>query len=326
MRAREVTQAWPAPSYERMRFGGPLQRVDLRIAMNQKRFSENPLPSTRFFICLLTAISVLLIFESAARGASIQHGTLDLIAENGWVTPGQSFTIGLHFKLDPGWHIYWENPGDAGEPPRVTWQLPTGITAGEIEWPAPQTMLTSTVMNYVYDNEVLLIIPMRAAASLPVSSNGAKLDASLRLLICSKEMCVPAKAQVTLSLPVKAQPASPDVRVTGLFSTTRAHLPKSAPAGWQFTWAEKKDSFVLRGRASAKASPKYFFPLDEMQIDFSAKQEISPVSGGFQITLRKSNQLTKPVSRLRGVLVLEDGQAYLLDMPAGGSATGHTGS
>lgn len=294
--------------------------------MNQKCSSESPLVCARSIIILIAAASLLFSFEGTMRGASIQHGTLDLIAENGWVTPGQGFTIGLHFKLDPGWHIYWENPGDAGEPPRVTWQLPAGITAGEIEWPAPQTMLTSTIMNYVYDNEVLLIVPMRAAASLPASSNGAKLDASLRLLICSKDMCVPAKAQVTLLLPVKPQPASPDARVTGLFATTRAHLPKPAPAGWQFTWAEKKDSFILRARTGTKASPKYFFPLDEMQIDFSAKQEISPVSGGFQITLRKSNQLTKPVSRLRGVLVLEDGQAYLLDMLAGGSAAGHTGS
>jgi thiol:disulfide interchange protein DsbD len=309
-----------------MSFAGQIQWFDSGIAMIQKRISESLVTRARFFIFLLASASLFFTFEGAARGASIQHGTLDLIAENGWVTPGQSFTIGLHFKMDPGWHIYWKNPGDAGEPPRVTWQLPAGITAGEIEWPAPQTMLTSTVMNYVYDNEVLLIVPMQAAASVPASSGGAKIDASLRLLICSKEMCVPAKAQVSLTLPVKTQGAAPDGRVEGLFSATRTHLPKPVPAGWQFTWADKQNSFVLRARTSTKTLPTYFFPLDDMEIDFSAKQEVAPATGGFQITLRKSNQLTKPVSRLRGVLVLADGQAYLLDMPAGGSPAGHTGS
>jgi thiol:disulfide interchange protein DsbD len=309
-----------------MRLPKRFHAIDPRIAMNLKHSLENIESPTRFFICLLVAVLLLGSFARTARGASIQHGTLDLIAENGWVTPGQSFTIGLHFKMDPGWHIYWENPGDAGEPPRVTWQLPAGITAGEIEWPAPQTMLTSTIMNYVYDDEVLLLVPMKAAASVPVSASGTKVDASVRLLICSKEMCVPAKAQVSLSLPVKAQQGSPDARVAGLFSASRAHLPKPAPAGWQFTWTDEKDSFVLRARTSAKIAPTYFFPLDEMQVDFSAKQEITPVTGGFQITLRKSNQLTKPVSRLRGVLVMADGQAYLLDMPAVSSAAGHTGS
>jgi hypothetical protein len=118
----------------------------------------------------------------------------------------------------------------------------------------------------------------------------------------------------------------PDPRVQPLFSATRAHLPKPVPAGWQFSWTDRQNSFVLRARTSGKASPEYFFPLEESQIDFSAKQEIAPAAGGYQLTLRKSNQLTKPISRLRGVLVMADGQAYLLDMPARGSAASHPGS
>jgi thiol:disulfide interchange protein DsbD len=282
--------------------------------------------TTRHFRFLLAAVFFLTSFATVGRGASIQHGTLDLVSENGWMSPGENFTLGLHFKMDPGWHIYWQNPGDAGEPPRVTWQLPAGITAGEIEWPAPGRMLSSSIMNYVYDNEVLLLVPMRAVQSVPVSSGGAKIDASVRLLICSKEMCVPAKAQLTLSIPVKAQTPVPDPRVQPLFSATRAHLPKPVPAGWQFSWTDRQNSFVLRARTSGKASPEYFFPLEESQIDFSAKQEIAPAAGGYQLTLRKSNQLTKPISRLRGVLVMADGQAYLLDMPARGSAASHPGS
>ncbi len=293
--------------------------------MIQKSLPESPRLNARNFICLIAAFFFLGCLADGSQGATIQHGTLDLVAENGWITPGQEFTVGLHFKMDPGWHIYWENPGDAGEPPRVTWQLPAGITAGEIEWPAPERMLTSTIMNYVYDNEVLLLVPMRTAQNVAVTSGGAKLDASVRLLICSKEMCVPAKAQLTLSLPVKAQPAPVDARVEPLFSATRARLPKPAPAGWQFSWADKQNSFVLHARTRARTLPAYYFPLDELQIDFSAKQEIAPVAGGFQITVRKSNQLTKPATRLRGVLVLADGQAYLLDVPVGSSTAGHTG-
>jgi DsbC/DsbD-like thiol-disulfide interchange protein len=32
-------------------------------------------------------------------------------------------TLGLYFKLEPGWHIYWKNAGDSGEPPRARWTL-----------------------------------------------------------------------------------------------------------------------------------------------------------------------------------------------------------
>ncbi len=289
--------------------------------------SLNPLCSvTRSLPVLIAAILFICLSAAPAWATSIQHGTVDLISENAWISPGQSFTIGLHFKMDPGWHIYWKNPGDSGEPPSVSWQLPQGITAGEIEWPAPTRMLASTVMNYVYDGEVLLLVPMQAAKSISATGGAAKLDASARILICSKEMCVPSKAQLSISLPVKAQASTPDQNAASLFSATRARLPKPAPSGWQFTWTDKQNFVVLRARTSQKISPAYFFPLDEDQIDFSAKQEITPATGGFQLTLRKSNQLTKPIVRLRGVLVLEDGQAYFLDMPAGGATPARTGN
>ena len=265
-------------------------------------------------------------FAVAGRAVPIQHGTLDLIAENSWIAPGQSFTLGLHFKLDPGWHIYWKNPGDSGEPPQVTWQLPQGMTAGDIEWPAPTRMMTSTIMNYVYDDEVLLLVPMRASQSFAAPQSGVKLDASVRLLICSKEMCVPAKAQLSISLPTKTQSPMPDKSVAALFASARAHLPKPAPAGWQFSWNEKQSSLVLRARTGRSIASAYFFPLDDLEIDYSAKQEFAPSAAGFQLTLRKSNQLTKPVSRLRGVLVLADGRAYLVDVPAGGPGGNRAGS
>jgi DsbC/DsbD-like thiol-disulfide interchange protein len=316
---------------------GNSRPAELSAAMVQ-RLSLKTIPSNGFskyrscarilfgFIAATLFIGTL---EPPARGASIQHGTLELVAENAWISPGQSFSIGLRFKMDPGWHIYWKNPGDSGEPPRVTWQLPPGITAGEIEWPAPRTMLVSTIMNYVYDGEVLLIVPMQAAQGLPPQS-GAKLDASVRVLICSEKMCVPSKAQISLSLPVKNQPPAPDPNAAPLFSATRGRLPKPAPAGWLFTWADKQNSLVLRARISGKTStgfaPAYFFPMEDSPVDYSAKQEFAPVAQGFQITMQKTSDPGKPLARLRGVLVLANGQAYLLDVPAGGTAAGGKGS
>ncbi|MFZ0821729.1 MAG: protein-disulfide reductase DsbD domain-containing protein [Candidatus Acidiferrales bacterium] len=302
--------------------------------LSLKTIPSNGLSKHRSFAHILFSFIAATLFigtlAAPARGASIQHGTLELVAENAWISPGQSFTIGLRFKMDPGWHIYWKNPGDSGEPPHVTWQLPPGITAGEIEWPAPHTMLASTIMNYVYDGEVLLIVPMQAAQGLSVAQSGAKLDASVRVLICSEKMCVPSKAQISLSLPVKNQPPMPDPTVAALFSSTRAHLPKPAPAGWQFTWTDKQNSLVLRARITGKTSTglaaPYFFPMEDSPVDYSAKQEYVTSASGFQITMRKTNEPAKPFTRLRGVLVLADGQAYLLDVPAGGPAAGRTGS
>ncbi len=73
------------------------------------------------------------------------------------VEPGKPFRLGLHFKLAKGWHIYWKNPGAAGEPPQLDLDLPEGAKASDIAWPTPERVRQSDeVMSYAYLGEVLL--------------------------------------------------------------------------------------------------------------------------------------------------------------------------
>src|ERR1700756_3752431 len=81
---------------------------------------------------VILGAAVWAIFSTGAQaaGAPIPHGTLELIAEKQWIAAGHPFNLALRFELEKGWHVYWVNPGDSGEPPRVTWDLPAGIKAG----------------------------------------------------------------------------------------------------------------------------------------------------------------------------------------------------
>jgi len=115
-----------------------------------------------------------------------------------------SFTLGLHFQLEKGWHIYWINPGDSGEPPRVTWELPAGLTPEVMEWPAPRRLGTSSIVDFGYEDAVMLIAPIHAEVSLP-AQRPTRLGAEVRVLVC-REMCIPGKARLSLTLPIKSQP------------------------------------------------------------------------------------------------------------------------
>src|SRR5712692_5660334 len=140
--------------------------------------------SPRFSSALGIGIALLLCTAGArATGTSIQHGTLELIAESQWIAPGHPFYLGLHFQLEKGWHIYWINPGDSGEPPRVTWQLPTGLTAEAMAWPAPRRLGTASIVDFGYEDSVMLIAPMHAAVNLPARGS-AQVGAEVRLLVC----------------------------------------------------------------------------------------------------------------------------------------------
>lgn len=255
---------------------------------------------------------VLCVADAHAAGAPIPHGTLELVAENQWIAAGHDFYLGLHFQLEKGWHIYWINPGDSGEPPRVKWQLPVGLAAGAIEWPTPRRLGTPTIVDFGYEDEVTLIVPMLAESSL-ASQQAVQFGAEVKVLVC-REICIPDKVQLSLTLPVKSQAPPPDARTSNLFAAARKSLPQPAPRNWKFTVDDARDSFVFSANVGRQITQAIFFPIAESQIDNAAPQKLQPVATGFHLTLRKSDQLRKPIERLKGVLVLSAGRAYLIDV------------
>lgn len=262
--------------------------------------------------CLLTATLLVVAHPAAAAPASIPHGTVELVAESASLQPGRDFYAGLRFVLEKGWHIYWINPGDAGEPPRVTWRLPPEIKAGALEWPYPQPLAAFSLRDYGYEGEVLLPVPMKSTAALKPGSS-AVLNADLRLIVC-QDVCIPGKAQVSMSLPVKAEaPAASGSKP--LFDAAKAKLPRTPPASWKFRVNNEKDSLRLVATLGRPVSKAFFFPLEEGQIENAAPQVVQPSNVGFQLSLKKSNQLTKPIGALRGVLQIGD-KAYLVHAPA----------
>jgi thiol:disulfide interchange protein DsbD len=274
------------------------------------RKSHAGLPRAIISVAAALALSSI---QARAAGTPIPHGTLELIAEKQWIAAGHPFNLALRFELEKGWHVYWVNPGDSGEPPRVTWDLPAGIKAGAIEWPAPRRLGTPTIVDYGYEDAVTLIVPMRADANLS-SQNPVQIAANVKVLVC-REMCIPGKAQVSLMLPVKLQPPPASAQSTQFFTEARKAWPRPAPASWKFSIAQTNDSFVLTANLGHKITGAIFFPLAESQASNAAPQTLVPTGTGFTLTLRKSEQLLKPIARLKGVLVLSGEQPYSIDAP-----------
>ena len=168
-------------------------------------------------------------------------------------------------------------------------------------------------MDFGYEDAVTLIVPVHAETSLAAQPL-ARLGAEIKMLVC-REMCIPGRTQVSLTLPIKSQPPTPDVRTRELFAAARKDLPRPAPLNWKFRVDDAKDSFVLAANVAPQITRAVFFPLAEAQIDNAAQQILQPLPSGFRLTLRKSDRLLKPIERLQGVLVLSGNHAYLIDAP-----------
>lgn len=250
---------------------------------------------------------------AAATSASAPHVRVELAAERSGVRPGETLDLGLHFALEKGWHIYWNNPGDSGEPPRVEWHLPAGFWAGPIQWPAPERIEDHSLIDYGYRNEVLLVTPVHCPAALEVGST-VNLAATANWLVC-KEVCLPGQANLALSLPAQKEEAKANSRWQEVFAQTQNRLPKSAPKGWKVAAVSRNDRFILSVRTGSPESKAIFFPFESNQIENAAPQEVQQLDRGLRLTLQKSDQLQAAPSHLRGVVVFSSGRAFVINAP-----------
>ncbi len=267
---------------------------------------------------ILIRPTILLFLVLAACNAfgveklQVKHAQLELLAQQSTVSPGQTLWLGVHFILEKGWHIYWVNPGDSGQPPVFQWQLPPGFSAGDIQWPRPNKMQTSHLADYGYHDDVLLLTQVNAPKNLTINSR-AEIALDAKWLIC-REVCLADHAHLHIALPVSAS-AKEDPNVAQLFAGAQKLLPKPLPPGWRVTASSSKDSFVLSVATGKPVRQAQFFPLQPDQIENTAPQPLRTVAQGAHITLKKSDQLLKPISRLTGVLVLADDQSYTIAAP-----------
>lgn len=257
---------------------------------------------------------------TAPAAAPVPHGTVTLVSETTSLAPGHETWFGLHFVLEPGWHTYWTNPGDSGTPPHLAWKLPAGFEAGAISWPVPERLpLSGALTDYGYQKDVTLLVPIKGGATASASSS-AEVDLQISIVVC-KDLCIPGKTQVALALPVRAAAPEPSSANAALFTSARSRLPKPLPAGWTVRISDSKDAFLLAADIGKQTSQAFFFPQEESQIANSAAQPAEAAPKGFRLKLKKSDELLKPIARLRGVLEIE-GKGYLVDAPiasAGGS-------
>ena len=267
---------------------------------------------SRFFAKLLAAFALLAAFPAVAQPVDTGHLEAELVARDQSIAPGATTYVALRQKIDKGWHTYWRNSGDSGEATRIEWTLPPGWTAGDIVWPAPKRQPTGPLMNYGYQDEVLLPVPVTAPAGAKPGET-VTLKAAATFLVC-EEICVPEDAVLTISLPVREGLAEQNPAWGAAIAKTLAEAP--APAGLDAAFQKKADGSLalaitgapLKGADMADA---YFFPFDSTVIDHAKPQAIERGPEGLTLAITAGYAFQQPEmpKTLAGVLTV-GGKSY----------------
>jgi thiol:disulfide interchange protein DsbD len=285
------------------------------------------LPSNDLSLFAWLLGSLILIWGgvAAANPVSTDNVTARLLVERKAAAPGGSVDLALVLDIRPGWHTYWENPGDSGEPPRIDWTLPEGVHAGPLQFPYPELIRVGPLANYGYSGQAVHLISLELPADWP-AGEPVPLSADASWLVC-EDTCIPEEARLVLTLPTGEHAGPADLAVADLFAKAREGLPR--PLLGTAELERGPGSMGLRIPADALppgAESLWFFPAEWGLIDHAAPQDWRLAGGDWRMTLPPG--LMAGRASTSGVLAVSAGggrSAFRLDpAPAPAQAAGAT--
>lgn len=140
------------------------------------------------------------------------------------VALGTPFDVGLKWETEKGWHIYWQNPGEAGIAPRVQWTMPPGFTVAEPMFPRPFRHVdpAGAITTNILEGSPVLVYTVTPPAA--IADKELTLTGKIKYLIC-REVCLQETGEVELTLPVKTSPSEVKPAHAKLFADARKEMP-----------------------------------------------------------------------------------------------------
>ncbi|MEQ1683584.1 MAG: thioredoxin family protein [Burkholderiaceae bacterium] len=250
-------------------------------------------PAAALLLCLplLAAGQTAVVTTPHMRAELLAH------APQG-VGPGKPVWFGLSLQHAPHWHTYWKNAGDSGLPTTVSWQLPAGVQAGEISWPTPKQLKLGPLMNYGYEDTLLLPVPVTVSGDFSASALAVKLRADW--LVC-REVCIPESGEFMLTLP--------SATATGVheaaFAAAQARVPR--PAGDAVATGRVEGQalvIAVNGLAAADQGKSFvFFPETGGVIEPAAPIQQAWNGNTWSARVPLSAQRSESPSQMQAVLV-----------------------
>lgn len=257
------------------------------------------------------AVGLAIYSGDARAGATMHHVKaphveLTLRLDHDVVVPNGTINADLHFKIDNGWHLYWRNSGDSGEPPKAEWALPPGWSHGTFKWPIPERIPVGPLVNFGYENELHLVTPIIVGDdSATTDRQELTLGVSVSWLVC-QEACIPGKAVLSKKILLgEKMIQSEDVPY---FKRASLGLPK-AWDGDPIRYYHLSEEKFLKMVIPSVAKEAMFFPIRADVVEHAPLQQLEISSEEVNLRIPASSLLKQAPQQLDGVLVL-DGQGY----------------
>jgi DsbC/DsbD-like thiol-disulfide interchange protein len=253
---------------------------------------------------MLPALALLWVLAQPVPAASARAQGLSVDLR---LSPGPAPLAALRFRMEPGWHLYWKNPGDSGLAPEVAWDLPPGWTAGPLEHPLPEPLPSEEGVDFAHTGAFTLLVRLHPPPGKPIAG---PVVARLDWLACQAS-CVRGEAVLSATLG-EARTAMGAAEL----AAAESRLPRRTHPGLELGAATLRTlqerwliEVPLRGPAAALADAFFPEPLPGFTV---AHRDIRVEGGLLRIPVLPSGPASS-LDKLRGVLRL-GGQGVALEL------------
>ena len=237
-------------------------------------------------------------FGQIYKGKPVSH--VSVLCGN--ILPGKGFTLGIKMALEPEWHAYWKNPGDAGLPMTAELLDANGYKAGDLRFPTPHKVATPDAVLYGYDSEVVFLLPIKAPGGVKTSP---QFKVKLTWLAC-KEVCLPGEA--TLEFNADSVSANDRKENQRILDRWTARLPQPGigfnldKIGTTVTEKDEKLIVFIKFLEMASGTITDFFPevIDGWVVDYT---QIIIGDAGITLTLTPEGKDSK-LTAIKGLVII----------------------
>lgn len=216
-------------------------------------------------------------FEGGLNAASEKATKVKLLISHETAKSGSTIMAGIEMTMDEGWHTYWINPGTAGIPTSVKWELPDWVTAGEIQWPVPEKFQSLGSTGYGYKNTIVLIVPLFVSENAPLGQ--VELSAKVSWLECEIQ-CNPRNQEVSANFVIGQ--ALKESSSANTIRDWKEKIPQRAPvniikakAWWGEEINQDERRFIVEFDSEEAGSEVDFFSFKYADFEFSPESKIN---------------------------------------------------
>ena len=262
-----------------------------------------------FILSVLSFFSVALpAFAAESEPVDTGKVVASLVSSHDSAAPGETIQLALRTVLDDGWHTYWRNPGDSGEPVQLSWTLPEGWTTGDIVWPLPMTIPTGPIINYGFEGAPLFPVDVTVPTTAAIGSVQT-LSLDFYYLVC-KDVCIPEDGSASIDIMIGE--SVKDTRWDALISNAIASAPKPGTVLGGISKQGERAVITLQNLPVGEFNEAYFFPFDQGVVMHSEPQIVTMGSNGAKLSVNADYAWANDLpASFKGVLAYNQNGRYV---------------